>query len=292
MRFGVVILKGLNRLFPPVVHPFNLQNKGEMTYAEWQYQKGEDTIRYFLPYHSLETMFQDKVVLDIGCGAGGKTIYYASQGVKQIIGLEILDRYREEAEKLAQKYHQEDVFTYMVGDASQTTFRENTFDTIIMNDAMEHVADPEAVLMECHRILKPGGHLYINFPPYNHPYGAHLSDAIAIPWVHVLFSESTLIAAYQDLLKGHPDYQERMSFRFSHDEKGKAHITYINRMTIHRFRKILLTIPFVQKYYYEDPLRKMVAGIRPCPVCREWLTKMVVCILQKPAASPIESTNS
>jgi hypothetical protein len=101
-----------------------------------------------------------------------------------------------------------------------------------------------------------------------------------------------LVAAYQDLLKGHADYQERISFRFTHDEKGEAHITYINRMTIHRFRKILLTMPFQQRYYYEDPLRKMVAGIRSWPVCREWLTKMVVCVLQKPVASPIESTSS
>lgn len=291
MKFGVLVLKGLNRLFPPVVHPFNLQKQGEMTYAEWQYQKGEDTVRYFLPYHSLEKIFRHKVVLDIGCGAGGKTIYYASQGVSKIIGLEILDRYREEAEQLAKKYHQTNVFSYVVGDASHTSFQDNTFDSIIMNDAMEHVSHPEAVLTECYRILKPEGCLYINFPPYFHPYGAHLSDAISIPWVHVLFSETTLMEAYQDLLRHHPDYQERISFRFGLDENGHPHITYINRMTIGRFQKILLETSFHQKYYYEDPLRKVFSKIHRRLVFREWLTKMVVCILQKPAASPTESTS-
>lgn len=292
MKCSTAILLRLNRLFPAVVHPFNLQTKGEMSYAEWQYQKGEDTIRYFLPYHSTEFMFRDKTALDIGCGAGGKTIYYASLGVRQIIGLEILDKYKEEAEQLAKKYHQESVFSYHTGDAANMTFDPNTFDTIIMNDAMEHVADPEAVLGECYRVLKPGGHLYINFPPYYHPFGAHLSDAIYIPWVHAFFSESTLIEAYQALLKHHPDFEERVSFRFSQDEKGETHLTYINKMTIQRFRAILLMTPFQQVYNYEDPLRKTFAPIRSLPFCREWLTKMVVCILQKPLISHDLSTIS
>lgn len=288
ISFSVAILKGLNRLFPPVVHPFNLQTKGEMSYAQWQYLKGEDTIRYFLPYHSLETMFQDKVVLDIGCGAGGKTIYYASQGVKQIIGLEILDKYKNEAVKLAKQYHREDVFSYQVGNASMMTFKDNTFDTIIMNDAMEHVSEPEKVLLECYRVLKPGGTLYINFPPYFHPFGAHLSDAISIPWVHVFFSESTLVTAYQDMLRYHPDFEDRISFRFSRDAKGLYRITYINKMTIRRFQKMLKGLPFLKCYYFEDPLRRVFSGFTKLPCFREWLTKMVVCILQKPSFSHIE----
>ena len=60
-----------------------------------------------------------------------------------------------------------------------------------MNDAMEHVDEPEKVLDECYRILKKDGKVYLNFPPYNHPYGAHLSDAIGMPWVHVFFSRKT-----------------------------------------------------------------------------------------------------
>ena len=66
-----------------------------------------------------------------------------------------------------------------------------------MNDAMEHVADPEGVLKEVLRVLNKKGKLYVNFPPYNHPFGAHLSDAIYIPWVHMFFSEKTLIKSYK-----------------------------------------------------------------------------------------------
>jgi len=176
-----------NKLFKLPVHPFNLSNQGKKTYAEWQYEKGIDTIKFYLKCSTTDEMFKDKEVLDIGCGAGGKTIFYASQGVKNITGVEILEKYRDEAVQLAKKYNMSDKFSFVCADASKTPFNDETFDTIIMNDAMEHVDEPEKVLDECYRILKNDGKLYLNFPPYNHPYGAHLSDAMGMPWVHVFF---------------------------------------------------------------------------------------------------------
>ena len=47
MSISKNILLTLNKLFKIPVHPFNLQNKGEMTYAEWQYEKGADTIKFY-----------------------------------------------------------------------------------------------------------------------------------------------------------------------------------------------------------------------------------------------------
>jgi len=103
MSLSVSICKALNKLFPLPVHPFNLQNQGLKTYAEWQYEKGEETIKFYLEKTTVEEMFKDKVVLDIGCGAGGKTLYYASQGAKKVYGIEIVEYYEEEANALAKK---------------------------------------------------------------------------------------------------------------------------------------------------------------------------------------------
>ncbi|HAS92002.1 MAG TPA: class I SAM-dependent methyltransferase, partial [Clostridiales bacterium] len=47
---------------------------------------------------------------------------------------------------------------------------------------------------------------------------AHLSDAIGIPWVHVFFSEKTLINTYKELVKNLPDGAERIDFRISKKE--------------------------------------------------------------------------
>ena len=49
---GVKLLKLMNKVFPKQVHPFNMQQNGEKTYAMWQFEKGEDTIRFFLEKYS------------------------------------------------------------------------------------------------------------------------------------------------------------------------------------------------------------------------------------------------
>ncbi len=271
----------VNKMFKLPVHPFNLNNEGKKTYAEWQYEKGIDTIKFYLKYTNIDEMFKDKVVLDIGCGAAGKTIYYASMGVERIVGVEILGKYRDEAEQLARKYGMEDKFEFVCADASKTPFEDETFDTIIMNDAMEHVDEPEKVLEECYRILKKNGRLYLNFPPYNHPYGAHLSDAIGMPWVHVFFSEKTLIETYKELVKDLPDGKERIEFRIGKRADGTEYFSYINKMTIKRAKTILQNSSFNVEYYSEEPLRNIFRYPARIPVLKEFLVKMVVCVLRK-----------
>lgn len=271
----------VNKMFKLPVHPFNLNNEGKKTYAEWQYEKGIETIKFYLKYTNIDEMFKNKVVLDIGCGAGGKTIYYASKGVKNIIGVEILEKYKDEAENLARKYNLDDKFEFVCADASKTPFEDETFDTIIMNDAMEHVDEPEKVLDECYRILKKNGKLYLNFPPYNHPYGAHLSDAIGMPWVHVFFSEKTMIETYKELVKDLPDGKDRIEFRISKQTDGTEYFSYINKMTIKRANKIINNSKFDLEYYSEEPLRNIFKYPAKLPVVKEFLVKMVVCVLRK-----------
>ena len=281
MRLPVKICMSLNQLFPMQVHPFNLNNDGVKSYAEWQYDKGIDTIKLYLKTTNTQKMFKNKKVLDIGCGAGGKTVYYASQGVSEIVGLEILEKYEEEALKLAEDKGFKDVFTFTSQDAAKTNFADNTFDTIIMNDAMEHVDEPAKVLDECYRILKKGGKLYLNFPPYNHPYGAHLSDAIAMPWVHVFFSDQTMIEAYKELVKGLPDGKDRIKFRIDTNNQGEEYFSYINHMSIKRYNSILNLSPFKVKYYSEEPLRNMLKPLAKLPFVKEFFVKMVVSVLEK-----------
>jgi ubiquinone/menaquinone biosynthesis C-methylase UbiE len=281
MSTAVKLCKALNGIFPLPVHPFNLNNSGIKTYAEWQFEKGIETIKFYLKKETTDAMFKDKAILDIGCGAGGKTVYYASLGARKIFGLEILGKYREEAEKLAHDKGYADKFEFVCADAAKMDFEDGSFDTIIMNDAMEHVDKPQEVLKECWRVLKPGGRLYLNFPPYNHPFGAHLSDAIGMPWVHCFFSDKTLIKVYKDLVKELPDGQQRIQFRISEDAGGKEYFSYINRMSIKRFNRILKQSSFKVSYYSEEPLRGLFKIPARLPGLKEFLVKMVVCILEK-----------
>jgi len=308
------VLLFINKRFKLPLHPFNLENDGKMSYAEWQFEKGAQTIAFFTDYAGAEEMFKGKSVLDIGCGAAGKSLYYASLGARRVVGLDVIERYRGEALELARRKGLEDRFEYVCADARDTGFEGGSFDTVIMNDAAEHVAQPEAVFRECLRLLAPGGRLYINFPPYYHPYGAHLSDAIGVPWVHAFFGEKTLIAAYKKLVGGLPDGAQRIGLRVSGGagaeesrhgaggpggcaaglgaecpggisadaEPGAERLTYINRMTVKRFRKILRGLPARCVYYREAPLRGFLSPFTKLPGIREFFIKMVVAIIECP----------
>lgn len=283
MSFSVNLLKSINKLFPPVEHPFNLQNEGKITYAQWQYQWGEKTIECFAPTFTAEDLFRDKSVLDMGCGASGKSLYYISRGAAHVTGVDVVPHYKTEAEAFARELGYEQRFTFLLGDALNTTLPENSFDVVIMNDFMEHIYDPEGAIREALRVLKPGGRIYVNFPPYFHPTGAHMSDVIGIPWVHMLFPEKTLIQAYKDLVRGLPDEQDRLSLRFSTDEQGREYISYLNKMTIRKFHSIVRDMNLNLAWYREIPLRPYFALFAKIPVLKEMFVKMCACVIEKKA---------
>lgn len=52
--------------------------------------------------------------------------------------------------------------TVDVGDIEQTRFPNETFDVVVMWDIIEHIIRPVKALKEVHRILKPGGYLFVS----------------------------------------------------------------------------------------------------------------------------------
>lgn len=280
-KFGAAMLNLIDRFFKKPVHPFNLRNESDMSYADWQYEKGADTLKFYLEHYTVEDMFQDKRIVDFGCGEGGKTVYYASLGAKDATGIDIFPEYAEDSMRFAEKKGCHN-FHFLLGNAADLDLPDNTYDTVIMNDFMEHVSVPEEALHEALRILRPGGRAFINFPPYYHPYGAHLSDAIAMPWVHVFFSEQTMIEVYKDRVKDLPDAADRIALRFTRGADGKDHLTYINKMTIRRFEGILDRLGIEPEYYHHTPLRPWMAPLAKLRLFREPLNKMVTIVIRKP----------
>lgn len=277
-------LLSVNKLFPEIPHPFNMRAKGTKSYPEWEFERGADTLK---SYMSAECAKDESLIvsglkiLDIGAGAAGKSVYYLTRGASHVTAVDILPDYKSEAEAFANRLGVGEKFTYAVGDAAKLPFDDASFDAVIMNDAFEHVKEPEKVLCEVERVLCNKGRVYINFPPYNHPYGAHLSDTIRIPWVHLFFSEDILISAYKISVKGLPDGDERVKFRISQDNGGNEYFSYINKMTLKRFEDIRKKCKLKQLYYNEIPLRPYLSLLARNNLTREAFVKCAVCILEK-----------
>ena len=275
------VLMMLNRLFKAPVHPFNLQKKEGKSYALWQYEKGGETLKFFQKKYTQNMMLKNKTVVDIGCGPAGKSLYFASHGAKKVYGVDMLEQYKKESMKLAEKLGVKDRFEFVSCDSTRLPFPDGFADTIILNNTMEHLAEPEKSLMEMERILSKNGRIYINFPPYYHPSGAHLTDAVFIPWVHLLFSDKVLIEAYKKLVSGLPDGESRIKFRISKRDDGTEYFSYINKMTVKRFRQIVKELDMKPVYYEEVPLRPYLLLLARIPVIKEMFIRTVVCVFEK-----------
>lgn len=276
---GVEILLFMNRFFKRPVHPFNLEDAGIKTFAEWEFNQSKRINLYYLPDINLFKELQGKTILDVGAGGGGKSTFYALNGAKNVIGIDIKKGFIEQAKEFASSKGAKNV-EFFVANAEKMPFESNSIDVCVMNDVFEHLAHPEVTLKEVARVLKAGGKIFVNSPPYFHPYGAHLSDLIGIPYVHILFPEPVLINAYKKCASYTKSYEKRVNLRFG-VVNGKERITYINRMTVKRFEHIVKNQnDFKILVYKLIPLKKHLKPLLRTPL-GEVFTKMVVFVGEK-----------
>ena len=88
-------------------------------------------------------------------------------------------------------------------------FEDETFDTIICSDVLEHIWNPEFVLGEMKRICKKGGHIIINTPfsywmhetPYDyHRYTPYFYEKYAEMNEDIVVSELRCIGNWREVI--------------------------------------------------------------------------------------------
>lgn len=78
-------------------------------------------------------------------------------------------------------------------DAARLEFEDGCFDVVFSYNTFEHLNDPEAVLSEVIRVLKPRGFFYTKFEPiYGAAWGLHAERSVSIPYCQYLFPEHML----------------------------------------------------------------------------------------------------
>ncbi|HXL01706.1 MAG TPA: methyltransferase domain-containing protein, partial [Candidatus Atribacteria bacterium] len=116
---------------------------------------------HFQRYRFASQFVKDKVVLDAGCGAGyGSWIMATEGGAREVIGI---DYAREIIEYDLEKY-QKDNLTFETMNVLDLAFEDNKFDVVVCFEVFEHIDDPDVLLKELSRVLKPDGMLIVSTP--------------------------------------------------------------------------------------------------------------------------------
>jgi MPBQ/MSBQ methyltransferase len=106
-------------------------------------------------------------LLDIGAGFGSFVLAARRLGL-DAVGIEISEFEVMYAKKrLWRDGANEDPESIMyLGDAMRLPFEANTFDIVTLWNVLEHVPDYKRLLSQAHKVLRPGGRMYIICPNY------------------------------------------------------------------------------------------------------------------------------
>jgi len=98
-----------------------------------------------------------KSLLVVGCGSGDEAGYLARRFNIDTIGIDIGDEFEFDREGASPAKLE-------IMDAHALKFSDNSFDFVYSFHAIEHMTDPQLVLTEMARVLKPGGAFVVGTP--------------------------------------------------------------------------------------------------------------------------------
>ena len=264
MKLGEYFCLSLNNFFPKKKVA---GRESPQSYSEAEYSWAKSGLALHAPYINL----RDKIALDAGCGLGGKTVFYAENGCKSIMGIDIDENHIKYANEFAKKKGILNA-EFMVGSLDTLPFESTTFDIIFLDDVLEHIERPLLIsaLGECKRIIKVNGRICLEFPPWTSLEASHLYDYIHIPWCQLVFSSETLI----NVIK-------RMKPKPRHGKLSVIeHFQQLNHITLKEFKDIIRKLDF-KVINFELHMIKGIKIARYIPFFNKYLILRVVAVLSK-----------
>lgn len=141
-------------------------------------------------------------ILNIGCNNGIICFLLAREGFN-CIGIDNEHAAIEYALKELEKEEEavRKIVTFQYASAIQLPFEDNSFDTVIITEILEHLNHPKKVLKEAKRVLKDGGLAVITVP-----FGLNLSPDYKKTYYSVPFLETVEPFFKTDMIDTMPNY--------------------------------------------------------------------------------------
>jgi cyclopropane fatty-acyl-phospholipid synthase-like methyltransferase len=99
-------------------------------------------------------------VLEVGSGSGGPAVYLAARRGCRVTGVDINEHGISNGRRLAAARGLADRVKFQMVDAARPLpFPAATFDAVVSNDAMCHIANRLEVLTDWYRVVRPGGRM-------------------------------------------------------------------------------------------------------------------------------------
>lgn len=134
-------------------------------YADVAKFKGLRTLRILKRYKK-----SDARLLDLGCGIG-LTLSILSQEFPKSIGCDIDEKALRATRIILKEVGVK--IPLVLYDGKILPFKDNSFDLVTLIEVIEHVEDPELMLKEIKRVLKPDGLLHVTTANKWWPYEPH-----------------------------------------------------------------------------------------------------------------------
>ncbi|KAI8644603.1 S-adenosyl-L-methionine-dependent methyltransferase [Parasitella parasitica] len=200
-------------------------------------------------WHELEKMFpvfQDKRVLDLGCGYGWHCVYAAEHGSRQVVGIDSSVKMIQ----VAKSKTNSPVISYHVQSIEQADYPADSFDVVISSLAFHYVASFDDICVKVKNCLVDGGDFVFSVEnPIFTAYGSgdwyYDADGKPLHWpVDHYFDEGVRKANFlgEDVYKYH-----------------KTLSTYINTLINHGFKitKVVEPLPEESKIaFMPDEVRR------------------------------------
>lgn len=100
------------------------------------------------------------VVLDAGCGSGYGSSLLCKKGAKKVVAIDKSGK----AIDFAKSHYKKRCIEFTMMDCTKMSFENNSFDSVVSFEVIEHIQSPRDYLKEIRRVLKKGGYFILSTP--------------------------------------------------------------------------------------------------------------------------------